>query len=42
VWKYIKDIVFKKDFTEFVQKCYSITPDRLKQVFEKQGGVIDA
>jgi hypothetical protein len=38
----MKDILFKKDFKEFVQKCYDIMPDRWKQVFENQGGVIDA
>ncbi len=27
LWKYIKDIVFKDDFTEFVQKCYNIMSD---------------
>jgi hypothetical protein len=40
--KYIKDIVFKDDFTELVQKCYNLILDRRKQVFESQEGVIDA
>jgi hypothetical protein len=22
LWKYIEDLVFKDDFTEFIQKCY--------------------
>ncbi len=35
-------MVFEDDFTEFVQKCYKIMPDRWKQVFENQGGMIYA
>jgi hypothetical protein len=40
MWKYIKDIVFKDDFTELMQKFYKIMPDRWNQVFEE--GVIDS
>jgi hypothetical protein len=35
-------MVLEYDFTEFMQKCYNIMPDRWKQVYENQGGVIDA
>ncbi len=42
MWDYVSDIVLKDDFTEFVQKCYKIMPDRWKQVFENQGNMIDA
>ncbi len=42
MWDYVSDIVLKDDFTGFVQKCYRIMPDRQKQIFEKQEGMIDA
>jgi hypothetical protein len=38
----VSEIFLEDNFTELVQKYYKIMPDRWKQVFKNQGGVIYA